>query len=263
MANNPNFFTDGQAYERQTGRWSRVVGERFIQWLALPSGLAWLDVGCGTGAFTELIIERSAPKQVNGIDPAEDQIAYAKTRPVARNAALRVGSALALPYVNKEFDVAAMALVITFIPTPGKAVSEMSRVVKPGGTVATYIWDFFGRGFPQHPLVEALKAMNAEPPRLPTIENSRSEALTGFFKQAELDQITTTSIEITVSYANFDDYWSAQTALENPVVQSVRKMSGSDVERLKAYLREHLPKDGNGRIAYSARANAVKGLVPQ
>ena len=135
------YFTDGQAYERFMGRWSRAAGEVFIDWLSLPKGLRWVDVGCGTGAFTELVLDRCAPKQISAIDPAEDQIAYARSRPTATPVDYRAGDALSLPYEDDTFDVAAMALVIVFVPDPAKAVAEMVRVVRPGGTVATVLSD--------------------------------------------------------------------------------------------------------------------------
>src|SRR6478736_2303072 len=73
-------FEDGLSYERYMGDWSRRVGEVFIDWLALPSGLKWIDVGCGNGAFTELIVERCAPNEVRGIDPSEAQLDFARQR---------------------------------------------------------------------------------------------------------------------------------------------------------------------------------------
>ena len=82
MGNTMSFFTDGQAYERLMGRWSRAAGETFLDWLSPPKGLNWLDVGCGTSAFTELVIDRCAPVHITAIDPAEDQIAYARNRPL-------------------------------------------------------------------------------------------------------------------------------------------------------------------------------------
>jgi ubiquinone/menaquinone biosynthesis C-methylase UbiE len=145
------YFKDGEAYERFMGRWSRVAGEAFIGWLSLPDGLRWLDVGCGTGAFSELVVDRCAPAQVSAVDPAEDQIDYARTRPAAARIDYRIGEAQSLPYDDDAFDVAAMALVIVFLPEPLTAVKEMARVVKPGGTVATYMWDLLGQGFPLHP----------------------------------------------------------------------------------------------------------------
>src|SRR5690242_12070492 len=104
-------FTDGKAYERMMGRWSRLVGETFLAWLDLPRGLRWLDVGCGNGAFTEEIIARCAPASVMAIDPSEDQLAYARTRARAEMADFRVGDARKLAFDDSSFDVAVMALV--------------------------------------------------------------------------------------------------------------------------------------------------------
>src|ERR1700752_1448767 len=111
-----SFFTDGAAYERLMGRWSRSAGDVFLDWLAVPKGLNWLDVGCGTGAFTELLLARCAPKSVSAIDPAEDQIAFAQKRPGLSGVTFRVGDAQSLRFGNREFDAAAMALVISFVP---------------------------------------------------------------------------------------------------------------------------------------------------
>jgi ubiquinone/menaquinone biosynthesis C-methylase UbiE len=256
------YFKDGEAYERFMGRWSRVAGEAFIGWLSLPDGLRWLDVGCGTGAFSELVVDRCAPAQVSAVDPAEDQIDYARTRPAAARIDYRIGEAQSLPYDDDAFDVAAMALVIVFLPEPLTAVKEMARVVKPGGTVATYMWDLLGQGFPLHPLMDALDRMDKDVPTLPGYPNTRMDALTHLFEAAGIAEVATRTIEVEVSYANFDDYWASQTVLSHPVVQLIRSMPKGEVEQLQGYLRAHLPTDGAGRIAYSVRANAVKGRVP-
>lgn len=112
MTTAENFSSDGEAYEISMGRWSRVAGKEFLDWLSLPSGLRWLDVGCGTGAFTELVRDFSAPSAISGIDPSEDQIAFAKDRAGTSRVDYRVGDALSLPFGDEEFDVAVMALVI-------------------------------------------------------------------------------------------------------------------------------------------------------
>ncbi len=255
-----SFFTDGDAYERFMGRWSRAAGEQFLDWLALPAGLNWLDIGCGTGAFTELATERCKPAQISGIDPSEDQIAYARKRPGAAHAKFRSGDAQALPYADSEFEVAAMALVISFIPDPIKAAAEMQRVVRPGGTVAAYMWDFLGKGFTQWPLMDALKGVGVEVAEIAGRLHSTEAALRRIFETAGIRDVATRAIDIEVSYADFDDYWASQTSLPNPTVQAIRKLSAQDVEKLKTNLREQLPRRG-GRIAYPARANAVKGMV--
>src|SRR4051794_27541782 len=159
MSRPDKFFTDGAAYERLMGRWSRAVAGIFLDWLDAPKNLAWLDVGCGNGAFTEEVIARCAPTALTAIDPSDDQLAYARTRPGAKLADFRVGDAQKLPFADNTFDVAAMALVIAFFPDPDKAVSEMARVVRPGGAVAAYMWDVPGGGVPVHPIYLALESM--------------------------------------------------------------------------------------------------------
>ena len=133
MAEQQIRFDDGASYEQMMGIWSRSAGEIFLDWLAPPLGLRWIDVGCGNGAFTELLVERCSPAEVQGIDPSEGQLAFARTRPASRLAKFHQGDAMALPFADSSFDAAVMALVLVFVPDPAKGVSEMVRVVVPGG----------------------------------------------------------------------------------------------------------------------------------
>jgi ubiquinone/menaquinone biosynthesis C-methylase UbiE len=262
MAENTIHFTDGAAYDRLMAPWSRAVGEQFVDWLALPPGLRWLDVGCGTGAFTELLLGQTNPFDVSAVDPAEDQIAYARTKPAAKHVNFRQAEAQKLPFADGEFDVAAMALVITFVPEPAQALAEMKRVVKPGGVIGTYVWDFLGKGNTQQPLREAVEAMGISVLPMAGHIHSRLESLNAIFTGAGLDAVSVRPIEIEISYASFDEYWTAQTGFANTVVQHMRKMSEAQVEEVKTHLREHLPRDKSGRIVYKAWANAAKGRVP-
>ena len=152
-------FDDGAAYERYMGEWSRLAGETFLDWLAPRTGLRWLDVGCGNGAFTEMIIGRCAPASAHGIDPSEGQLAYARTRPAARVAQFSQGDAMALPFPDDTFDAAVMPLVIFFVPDPAEGVAEMARVVRPGGIVTAYAWDMEGGGFPYGALQEEMRGL--------------------------------------------------------------------------------------------------------
>jgi ubiquinone/menaquinone biosynthesis C-methylase UbiE len=262
MADTTIHFTDGAAYDRLMAPWSRAVGKQFVAWLGLTPGLRWLDVGCGTGAFTELLLAEANPHHVSAVDPAADQIAYARTKPAAKRVDFHQAGAQKLPFASGEFDVAAMALVITFVPDPAQALAEMKRVVKPGGTLATYVWDFLGKGNTQQPLREAVEARGVPVQPTPGHIHSRLESLRTIFTAAGLDAVSVRPIEIEISYANFDEYWIAQTGFANTVVQHMRKMSEGQVEELKAHLHQHLPRDKSGRIVYKAWANAAKGRVP-
>ena len=72
-------YDDGAGYERMMGAWSRAAGELFLDWLAPCHGLRWIEVGCGSGAFTDLLVERCAPAEVVGVDSSEVQLAFART----------------------------------------------------------------------------------------------------------------------------------------------------------------------------------------
>lgn len=261
MANSESFFNDGAAYERLMGRWSRAVGDVYLDWLLLPEGLHWLDVGCGTGAFTELVLDRCAPSEISAVDPSEDQVAYAKSRTAAGRVDFRIGDAQSLPFADDEFDVATMALAINFVPDGAKAVAEMKRVVRAGGTVATYIWDMTGKGFTQQPLLDGLEDMGIEPPQFRP-EITRRDVLNELFSTAGLDDVSVRSIDIQLTFEDFEDFWASNTGFANPIVQLVLDLPAADLELFKVSLKDKLPTDSNGRIAHPARANAVKGRVP-
>src|SRR5579862_6283827 len=115
MSENQIRFVDGGAYEQMMGVWSRLAGQVFLDWLAPRSGLRWLDVGCGSGAFTELVVQRCAPAGIDGIDPSDAQLAFARSRETVGMASFQSGDAMALPFEAGRFDVAVMALVIFFV----------------------------------------------------------------------------------------------------------------------------------------------------
>ncbi len=261
MADQTIRFNDGAAYERYMGKWSQAAGEVFLDWLSHPLSMRWLDVGCGNGAFTEMLVERSGPVSVHGVDPSEGQLAYAHTRLASRAAQFCQGDAMALPFLDHTFDAAVMPLVIFFVPDPAKGVAEMVRVVRPGGIVAAYAWDMAGGGFPYHPLQAEMRSLGAAVPVPPSPDASRMEAMVDLWAGAGLEALETREITVQRAFADFNDYWT--TVLGGPSVgPGLAAMSPQDRALLITRLRARLPADATGRITCTARANAIKGWVP-
>ncbi|MEI8144222.1 MAG: methyltransferase domain-containing protein [Alphaproteobacteria bacterium] len=254
-------FQDGAAYERMMGRWSRLAGETFLDWVQAPSGLNWVDVGCGNGAFTELIVERTAPASIQGFDPSQGQITFARTRHQAGVARFDIGDAMALPLGDASVDAAVMALVIFFVPEPSKGVAEMARVVKPGGLICAYAWDILGGGFPLEPIQAELRALGLTPTRPPHPEAATIEGLTALWRDAGLMDIHTREIITTRHFNDFEDFWAssmAGTAMSNVIGEMEPAMAAA----LKAKVRLRIGADTTGPVSYVARAHAVKGKRP-
>ena len=108
----------GDLYEPYVGRWSRLVAREFLSWLSVPAEMDWLDVGCGTGALTQVILETAMPHAVRGVDPSAGFIEYAKSRITGPLASFEVGDAQSLPVDPGSFDVAVAGLVLNFVPEP-------------------------------------------------------------------------------------------------------------------------------------------------
>src|ERR1700722_16829568 len=201
MHTNQIRFNDGAAYERYMGKWSQLAGEIFLDWLASKPGLRWLDVGCGNGAFTEMLVERCEPALVQGVDPSEGQLAFARTRPVSRVAQFRQGDAMALPFPDDAFDAAVMPLVIFFVPDPPKGVAEMARVVRPDGVVTAYGWDLFEGGFPYPALQAEMGGMGVAVPMPPNPDASRLETVLDLWTRGGLEAIETRGITVQRTFA--------------------------------------------------------------
>jgi SAM-dependent methyltransferase len=261
MSPPPIRFDDGAAYDRGMGGWSRLAGGVFLDWLAPAPGLHWIDVGCGSGAFTEMLVQRCAPADVQGIDPSEAQLAFARTRPVARVATFQLGDAMALPFDTNHFDAGVMALVIFFVPGPAKGVAELVRVVRPGGLIATYAWDMQGGGFPFHPIQAELRAQGIAPPLPPSVDASRTEVLHALWTGAGLEAIEARQITVQRSFADFAEFWNVST-VSGAIRPTLAAMTEEERTRFRTAVRTRLPADDQGRITYSARANAIRGRVP-
>jgi SAM-dependent methyltransferase len=254
-------FADSAAYERFVGSWGRAAGAEFLAWLKPPPHATWLDVGCGTGLFTELICDRGDPAAVIAIDQAAAQIDYARRKPVAERASFRVGDAQLLPFEEAAFDIVVSALVINFIPDRLRALTEMRRVTRPDGMVAGYVWDFVPELSPSGPFRLGLQEVMPGIPALPGAADSTSDALCSLFQRAGFDGIVTCTFDVPVEFPNFEAFWIAQTPSYAPTTQLVAALPEQTRRRLVDAIQARLRPSPNGSIRYTARANAIKAFA--
>jgi SAM-dependent methyltransferase len=251
-------FDAADDYERYMGRWSRVIGEKFLGWLDVPKGGRWLDVGCGTGAFSELIVRRCAPKSLSGIDPSPEQIEYARKQ--LPDLTFRVADSMDLPFGQNEFDVVASALVIHFIPDRAKAFAEMHRVLRPGGLVAGYTWkrNAAANFAPYAPMLRAAASIGGEPLASPLVPEGTPEGMRATLAAAGFTDIAVTEIEVTRTFANFDEYWDIQAMPFSPSGKTIAKLSDAQRAKLRDLMRETLRPSADGSVTYAATTMAGK-----
>jgi ubiquinone/menaquinone biosynthesis C-methylase UbiE len=258
MADTATVFNAADDYERFMGRWSRAIGETFLGWLGAPRDARWLDVGCGTGAFSELIGKRCSPRSVVGIDPSAAQVAFA--RKVLPMYAFEVADSMALPFGDSSFDVVASALVIHFIPDRAKAFAEMHRVLSRGGLVGGYTWKREGlREFAAYaPMIDGIAAIGVPPPHSTPVEESSVEGMRASLTAAGFTDVDATEIVVSQTFADFDEYWTIQTLPFARAGQAVGRLSDDQRAQLRDHLRRKLVS-ADGTITYTATAVAGRG----
>lgn len=247
-------WSSGDAYEAYVGRWSRLVATEFVAWLGVPAGASWVDVGCGTGALTETVLRDAAPSSAVGVDPSLPFVAVARERV---SAAFVVGDARALPLPSGSVDVVVSGLSLNFVPSPLDAVAEARRVVRPGGTVASYVWDYAdGMRFMRY-FWDA--AREVDPAGADVDEAARfpicaPDALASAFGPgAEVRDVTVPTV-----FADFDDYWTPFLGGTGAAPAYLTSLDERRRDAIRAALRERLPVAADGTIPLTARAWAVR-----
>jgi SAM-dependent methyltransferase len=254
-------WASGDLYEPYVGRWSRLVAREFLGWLEAPPGLAWLDVGCGTGALAETIAANCAPKHLAGIDPSAGFLDLARQR-LGAGAEFRQGDAQALPFAAGEFDRAVSGLVINFVPDHAQAAAEMVRVVRPGGEVALYVWDYAGKMELMRRFWDAAAELAPrgseldEGKRFPICQPA---ALRRLLAMAGLGKVVTRAIDVPTTFRDFDDYWTPFLGGQGPAPGYCMSLSENERTELRERLRSALPTRPDGSIHLIARAWAVRG----
>lgn len=254
-------WSAGQSYEHYMGRWSRLAGVEFLRWLQPPQGLDWVDIGCGTGALTQSILDIANPASVVGIDPSDGFVAHAREAIADRRARFEVSGAEALPLGDGTVDAAVSALALNFVPDMPRALREMRRVLRPEGLLSFFVWDYPGGGIG---FIDRFwkAAAEIDPGARDLDEAGRfpfctPDGLAEICRQAGLDDVTVHPVEVTTTFADFEAFWHPFTLGAGPAPGYCMALPEENRAALKSLLERQLGADG-GAISLLARAWAVQ-----
>ena len=257
-------WSSGNPYEYFMGRWSRRVASEFLAWFGAAPGKAWLDLGCGTGALSRLILASQAPSSLWGIDYSPQFIEHAQNAFTDANSHFRVGSAEAIPAADDQFEVLVSGLMLNFVPKPAQAVAEMRRVTVPGGKIGVYLWDYGDRMQMLRYFWDAAIALNPaaqaldEAVRFPLCQEAPLQAL---FANAGFQSVEVAPVEAETRFKDFDDFWRPFLGQVGPAPSYVNRLDEAERARLVQRLQDVLPQAPDGSIPLVARAWAVKAVV--
>jgi SAM-dependent methyltransferase len=257
-------FSAGDAYERFMGRWSHALAPQLVRFSKVREGDAVLDVGSGTGALTEAIAAASPSSSIVGIDPSTPYVARARQRHSAGRIRFVVGDARHLPFGAGTFNRTLSLLILNFVPSPAEAVTEMSRVTRPGGTLAAAVWDYGGAmemlyAFWEEALALDAGAAERDERRMPLC---RRGDLTALWRMRGLQDVTEEPLTIRMDFASFEDYWLPFLEQQGPAGAYVATLGQDARERLRLRLHSRLVADGaDGPFVLSGRAWAVRGRL--
>ncbi|PSL36516.1 ubiquinone/menaquinone biosynthesis C-methylase UbiE [Labedella gwakjiensis] len=262
----PESWSDAHRYEPYLGRWSRLIAHDFIPWLDVPPGSRWAEVGCGTGALSDEIIQSAQPSSLWASDPSAAYLAYSRSRVTDPAADFSVGDAEHIDLPDSSVDVTVSGLVLNFVPDAAAALLEARRVTRPGGTVAGYIWDYSGE-------MAAIRyfwdtAILLDPVARRLHEGRRfatwmPDELARRFREADLENVVVEPIVIDMVFRDFDDYWQPILGEQGSAPTYLATLERASVDALREAVRSNVPTAPDGSVPMTARAWAVRGTVPE
>jgi SAM-dependent methyltransferase len=263
--NNSTFPTSsGDGYELQMGRHSWSLAPLFVAFAAARAAGKALDVGCGTGSLAVELARNPSLTSIEAFDFSSAYIAHAKARGADPRINFRIADACAIPFADATFDLTLSMLVLPFIPEPQRAVREMVRVTRPGGTVAACMWDLrgglvFGRMFWDTAAALDPRAVELRGQSLSRPITHRG-GIAGAFASAGLGDVQETVLTIPMNFADFADFWAPFDGRDSGFAAYVSGLDAAQKDRFKNALRlAYLDGSPDGPRTYFASAWAARG----
>jgi len=251
------FDVSGDAYGRFMGRFSEPLAPLFADAAGVSSGQRALDVGCGPGALTAVLVDRLGAERVSAVDPSESFVAALRER-LPGVGDVQVGAAEQLPFGDDAFDTALAQLVVHFMTEPVTGLREMARVTRPGGTVAACVWDHAGGGGPLSAFWDVVHGLDPLDRGEAKLAGAREGHLVELLGEAGLRSVEGGSLTVRVDFPSFGEWWEPFTLGVGPAGTYVRQLDDQGREALREACEERL---GPGPFEISATAWLGTGVV--
>jgi Methylase involved in ubiquinone/menaquinone biosynthesis len=204
------FRASADAYDLHVGRYSTQLAAALIGFAGVEPGMRALDVGCGPGALTAELAGRLGSTSVCATDPSEPFVDACRAR--LPGVEVAVGAAEALPFADGAFDATLSQLVVNFMRDAEAGVREMARVTRPGGIVASCVWDYAG----EMTLLRAFwdAARDVDPERAAVADEGvvmrwcAEAELAELWRAAGLRDVRSAELVVSATYADFEDLWA-------------------------------------------------------
>lgn len=245
------FDVAAESYDRFMGRYSQLLAAPFADFAGVSAGADVIDVGCGPGALTQVLIARGA--RVAAVDPSESFVAAARER--YPGADVRRATAEELPFEDGSFDVALAQLVVNFMSDPVGGIREMARVTRPGGSIAASVWDLAGGRSPMSvvwSVLHELAGVTGEG----DLPGASAGDLRRIFEAAGLADVEDGEVTAARDHASFEEWWEPFTHGVGPVGQALAGLGPGQRDAVVAEVRERI---GEPPIRITAVAWAARG----
>jgi SAM-dependent methyltransferase len=251
-----SFDVAADAYDQFMGRYSRLLSPQLADLAGISPGQRVIDVGCGPGALTAVLVERLAPANVSAVDPSEPFVAAAQARHPGVD--VRQAAAEQLPFADRTFDAALAQLVVHFMSDPVAGLKEMARVTRPDGVVVACVWDHAGDGGPLSLFWQAARALDPGVHDESQLAGAREGHLAELFDAAGLREIEDTSISATLEHPSFEEWWEPYTRGVGPAGAYTVQLDAERQVELRERCRQLLP---DPPFVLTSRAWAARGLA--
>jgi ubiquinone/menaquinone biosynthesis C-methylase UbiE len=261
----PDAFSNPDAYELFMGRWSARLAPSFAAFAGIRNGQHVLDVGCGTGSLSRILLAMGDGIRTAGVEPVEDYVSAARQKTPDARATFQAGTAEAIPFPGESFDAALALLVLQEFGDPVQALREMARVTRRGGTVAACLWDFANMA------MSTLFWQAAEVTAPQSVARRRAQrkpyridlqGMNDLWTAAGLTQVRTAILEISQPFTSFDDYWQPFISGCTPLSAFAAALHQETNGKIAGELRRIIPgQRPDGSFTLPGRALAAAGIV--